>query len=249
MPASSRVIFVTSARSWNEPASLELPLLGLAHSGDHDALAEHSPRLAQVGRGLAHPSPPSVSDNRPITAVGGRQPRGDRRQRRAEGRAGWPARTGTLPAPRATRQGCYVALLPGKRGFSTRLWAARPRARGPGPLVASSPSRREKRRRSRCLLRPELRPRDRRLPPDLPRPRQRLGGHQHRGPHGLLRPGHPRGARLRDRQVQRLLQGPRHRGRRVRGELPAKWVPANLEEEMDFDAEAITSGVRIAEFY
>lgn len=30
--------------------------------------------------------------------------------------------------------------------------------------------------------------------------------------------------------------------------LPAK-VPANLEEEMDFDMEAITSGVRIAEFY
>ncbi len=30
--------------------------------------------------------------------------------------------------------------------------------------------------------------------------------------------------------------------------LPAK-VPANLEEEMDFDAEAIRSGVRIAEFY
>jgi len=30
--------------------------------------------------------------------------------------------------------------------------------------------------------------------------------------------------------------------------LPAK-VPANLEEEMDFDAETIRSGVRIAEFY
>ena len=30
--------------------------------------------------------------------------------------------------------------------------------------------------------------------------------------------------------------------------LPVK-VPANLEEEMDFDAEAIRSGVRIAEFY
>ena len=30
--------------------------------------------------------------------------------------------------------------------------------------------------------------------------------------------------------------------------LPVK-VPANLEEEMDFDLEAITSGVRIAEFY
>jgi hypothetical protein len=30
--------------------------------------------------------------------------------------------------------------------------------------------------------------------------------------------------------------------------LPAK-VPANLEEEMDFDAEALRSGVRIAEFY
>jgi hypothetical protein len=30
--------------------------------------------------------------------------------------------------------------------------------------------------------------------------------------------------------------------------IPAK-VPANLEEEMDFDAEAIRSGVRIAEFY
>lgn len=31
-------------------------------------------------------------------------------------------------------------------------------------------------------------------------------------------------------------------------DLPAR-VPANLEEEMDFDAEAIRSGVRIAEFY
>jgi L-ascorbate metabolism protein UlaG (beta-lactamase superfamily) len=31
-------------------------------------------------------------------------------------------------------------------------------------------------------------------------------------------------------------------------DLPAR-VPVNLEEEMDFDAEAITSGVRIAEFY
>ena len=30
--------------------------------------------------------------------------------------------------------------------------------------------------------------------------------------------------------------------------IPAK-VPVNLEEEMDFDAEAIRSGVRIAEFY
>lgn len=28
-----------------------------------------------------------------------------------------------------------------------------------------------------------------------------------------------------------------------------KWVPANLEEEMDYDADAIKSGVRIAEFY
>jgi hypothetical protein len=31
-------------------------------------------------------------------------------------------------------------------------------------------------------------------------------------------------------------------------DLPVR-VPVNLEEEMDFDAEAITSGVRIAEFY
>jgi hypothetical protein len=30
--------------------------------------------------------------------------------------------------------------------------------------------------------------------------------------------------------------------------LPSK-VPVNLEEEMDFDAEALRSGVRIAEFY
>lgn len=30
--------------------------------------------------------------------------------------------------------------------------------------------------------------------------------------------------------------------------IPAK-VPVNLEEEMDFDADAIRSGVRIAEFY
>ena len=30
--------------------------------------------------------------------------------------------------------------------------------------------------------------------------------------------------------------------------LPTK-VPVNLEEEMDFDAEALRSGVRIAEFY
>ena len=31
-------------------------------------------------------------------------------------------------------------------------------------------------------------------------------------------------------------------------DLPAR-VPANLEEEMDFDAEVVKSGVRIAEFY
>jgi len=31
-------------------------------------------------------------------------------------------------------------------------------------------------------------------------------------------------------------------------DLPVR-VPVNLEEEMDFDAEAIRSGVRIAEFY
>jgi hypothetical protein len=31
-------------------------------------------------------------------------------------------------------------------------------------------------------------------------------------------------------------------------DLPAR-VPVNLEEEMDFDAEAAKSGVRIAEFY
>ena len=30
--------------------------------------------------------------------------------------------------------------------------------------------------------------------------------------------------------------------------LPSK-VPVNLEEEMDFDVEALRSGVRIAEFY
>jgi hypothetical protein len=30
--------------------------------------------------------------------------------------------------------------------------------------------------------------------------------------------------------------------------LPAR-VPVNLEEEMDFDAESMTSGVRIAEIY
>ncbi len=28
-----------------------------------------------------------------------------------------------------------------------------------------------------------------------------------------------------------------------------QWVPANLEEEMDFDSDSIKSGVRIAEFY
>ena len=31
-------------------------------------------------------------------------------------------------------------------------------------------------------------------------------------------------------------------------DLPARG-PSNLQEEMDFDAEAVTSGVRIAEFY
>ena len=31
-------------------------------------------------------------------------------------------------------------------------------------------------------------------------------------------------------------------------DLPAK-VPPNLEEEMDYDAEAVKSGIRIAEFY
>jgi hypothetical protein len=30
--------------------------------------------------------------------------------------------------------------------------------------------------------------------------------------------------------------------------LPAR-VPVNIEEEMDFDAETLTTGVRIAEFY
>jgi hypothetical protein len=30
--------------------------------------------------------------------------------------------------------------------------------------------------------------------------------------------------------------------------LPAR-VPVNLEEEMDFDVESLTTGVRIAEFY
>ena len=38
-------------------------------------------------------------------------------------------------------------------------------------------------------------------------------------------------------------------GRRVRGQPAGQGAGASLEEEMDFDAEAIRSGVRIAEFY
>jgi len=67
-------------------------------------------------------------------------------------------------------------------------------------------------------LRPQLRRRHRHLPADLPRPRQRLGGHQLRGPDGLLRPRDPRRPRLHHQLLQRLLRGPRHRGGRLRGQ-------------------------------
>ena len=135
--------------------SLELALLGLADSGDHDPRAQHSPRFAQVGRALAHPSSSwsSIRTNR-----GRRRPTAARRPEATQGRgqAGWPARVGTLPAARGGRQDCPVDNLALQSGFfqslSTR--GAAHRLTGPATMALgtiASLSSRATRRRSRCL--------------------------------------------------------------------------------------------------
>ena len=155
------------------------------------------------------------------------------------------ARTGrTLPAPRATRQGGPLgAFRLQTRLFDRRAGRLPPTGPEPGaPWYHRAPLRDVRREGDRAVfLRPQLRRRDRHLPADLPRPRQRLGGHQHRGPDGLLRPGHPRGAGLLDHQLRAYYEAHATEDGEFEVDLPAK-VPANLEEEMDFDAEAITLG-------
>ena len=129
-----------------------------------------------------------------------------------------PARPGRDPAMAGAHPGRPGTPLGGPR--ARRGWARRPNA---GRLVASRrciPSEGV----ALCPRTPTTTP-HRHLPSDLPRPRQRLGGHQQRGPDGLLRPGHPRGAGLLDRQLQRPTTRPTRPRTAIRGHLPAR-VPA-----------------------
>ena len=113
------------------PPSLELSLLGLPHSGDHDPLAQHPPRFAQVGRGLAHPSPPG---RRQQADRGRQRPSAARRPEATQGRGpGRRARTGryaTSAASDASR------LVRGAFAWKARLFGpAGGRSRhGPGDV-------------------------------------------------------------------------------------------------------------------
>ena len=69
-------------------AALKLALLGLPHPGDDDALAEHSPGLGQVGRGLAHPSSSCRLSDQP-KGLRARGPPRDGGLRRAGDTPGW----------------------------------------------------------------------------------------------------------------------------------------------------------------
>ena len=196
MPASSRVILVTSASSWNEPRPSSLP----CSVSPTPAMTMPLPSIRRASRrlgvaSLIHPPRRRLSDQpgpRPRTAAERRESTQGPNTRRVG-----PVRPGTLPVRERACVGTIRLVL-------------RPRAP----------------RRAACVLRPQLRRRERHLPPDLPRPRQRLRGHQHRGPDGLLRPGHQRRAGLLDRQLQGLLRGPpAPRTASSRCTLPAK-VPA-----------------------
>ena len=78
--------------------------------------------------------------------------------------------------------------------------------------------------------------------------RQCLGGHEREGVTIYFDPDNHEVLGFTDPELRGVLQGQCGRERGVRGDLPAK-VPAHLAEEMDFDAEMLKSGVRIAEFY
>jgi len=147
------------------------------------------------------------------------------------------------------RQGSAAVLLPGKRAFSPRWRAVPPWARRPGRLVASSPS-------ETCD------PKEIALPASDPNYdpatdvyRQIYRGHDNASAvtntEGLTVYFDPDTNEVLGFTITKFSDYYKAHATEdgdFEVSIP-KWVPANLEEEMDFDADSIKSGVRIAEFY
>jgi hypothetical protein len=141
-----------------------------------------------------------------------------------------------------------MRLLPGKRAFSPRRRPASPRARRRGRLVASNPSRRD----AKEIALPASDPN---YDPATDVYRQIYRGHDNASAvtntEGLTVYFDPETQEVLGFAIAKFSDYYKAHATED-GEFEVsipKWVPANLEEEMDFDAEAIKSGVRIAEFY
>jgi len=142
-----------------------------------------------------------------------------------------------------------VRLLPGKRAFSPRWRAASPRARRHGRLVASRPL-------ETCEAKEiALSASDPNYDPATDIYRQIYRGHDNASAvtnnEGLTVYFDPETQEVLGFAIAKFSDYYKAHATED-GEFEVsipKSVPANLEEEMDFDADAIKSGVRIAEFY
>jgi hypothetical protein len=142
-----------------------------------------------------------------------------------------------------------MVLLPGKRGFSPRCRAVPPRARRRGCLVASSPP-------ETCEAKEiALSASDPNYDAATDVYRQIYRGHDNASAvtntEGLTVYFDPETQEVLGFAIAKFSDYYKAHATED-GEFEVsipKWVPANLEEEMDFDADAIKSGVRIAEFY
>jgi hypothetical protein len=179
---------------------------------------------------------------------------GDQRQRRADGGAGWPARAATLPARQGERQGCALArfgLQIGRFQPPGRPPGA-PARRGPcdGPLgsIGAAPQYGTRRRDRLSASDPNYNP-------ATDTYRQIYRGHDNASAvtntEGLTVYFDPDTHEVLGFSIASFsVYYESHKTPEGDFEVSLpKRVPANLEEEMDFDAEALRSGVRIAEFY
>ena len=147
------------------------------------------------------------------------------------------------------RQGSASVLLPGKRGFSPRRRAVPARARRRGRLVGSSPS-------ETCDPKEiALSASDPNYDPAADVYRQIYRGHDNASAvtnnEGLTVYFDPDTNEVLGFAITKFSDYYKAHATEdgdFEVSIP-KWVPANLEEEMDFDSASIKSGVRIAEFY
>src|SRR6478672_11969655 len=191
MPASSSVSLVDSASSSKDPRPGRTPCSVSPTPAITMPLL--SMRRASRTSGVLSPNPsPSTAEPDPVGGGGG-------------------------PAGRADGPSTAPGLVPAERRYQRPAWPSN----RPNPLLVPSPTA------ARFPVVPiqgadagregtHLRPRDRHHAADPPRSRAGLGGHERQGRDRLLRPGQPRGARVVDRELRRLLRGAQAPARRLR---------------------------------